>query len=91
LPGKKAAFALAGASALTFVTPQGEVQSELLFGSSASSIDYCPATQTLVLGSYSGFLHFLKPAEIDPHGMGWRPPKEVKRWCFLRDLPPFQW
>jgi hypothetical protein len=73
------------------VDPAGHVQSELLFGSSASGMDYCPRTQTLVLGSYSGFLHFLKPAEVDSEGVGWRPPKELKRWCFLKDLPPLQW
>ena len=82
---------MAGASALTIVTPSGEVLHELMFGSSASGIDYCPATKTLVLGSYSGFLHFLKPMEIDPYGMGWRPPKELKRWCFLKNRAPFQW
>jgi hypothetical protein len=91
LPGKKGAFALAGSSVLTIVTPTGEVLHELMFGSSASGIDYCPTTQTLVLGSYSGFLHFLRPSEVDPLGMGWRPPRELKRWCFLKELPPFQW
>lgn len=91
LPSKKGAFALAGASILTIATPTGEVQSELIFGSSGSGIDYCPATQTLVLSSYSGFLHFLNPSEIDPSGMGWKPPRERKRWCFLKGLPPFQW
>lgn len=91
LPEKKSAFALAGASALTVVTPAGETLHELMFGSSASGIDYCPTTKTLVLGSYSGFLHFLKPSEVDPLGLGWRPPKELKRWCFLKDLPPLQW
>ena len=91
LPDGKAAFALAGVSFLTIVTRSGEVLHELMFGSSASGIDYCPTTKTLVLGSYSGFLHFLKTNEIDPIGLGWRPPKELKRWCFLKDLPPFQW
>ncbi|MGC4068454.1 MAG: hypothetical protein QM784_28170 [Polyangiaceae bacterium] len=61
------------------------------FGSSASGIDYCPKTKTLVLGSYSGFLHFLKPSELDPNGIGFRPLKELKRWCFLKNREPFQW
>jgi hypothetical protein len=91
LPDGKAAFALAGLSFLTIVTHSGEVLHELMFGSSASGIDYCPTTKTLVLGSYSGFLHFLKPTDIDAIGLGWRPPRELKRWCFLKDLPPFQW
>jgi hypothetical protein len=91
LPDGKGAFALAGASTLTMVTPYGEVLHELIFGSSASGIDYCPATGTLVLGSYSGFLHFLKPREVDPNGLGFRPPKEIKRWWFLKDRPPIQW
>jgi hypothetical protein len=87
----KGAFALAGASALTIVTPSGEVLHELMFGSSASGIGYCPKTKTLVLGSYSGFLHFLKLTELDPNGIGFRPPKELKRWCFLKNRAPFQW
>lgn len=91
LPGAKAAFALAGASALTFVTPGGEVLRELLFASTAAGIDYCPSSGTLVLGSYSGMLHFLKPAEDDPFGMGWQPPREIKRWCFLEKRTPIQW
>ena len=91
MPDGKDAFALAGLAFLTIVTPTGEVLHELMFGSSASGIDYCPITKTLVLGSDSGFLHFLKPTDIDPIGLGWRPPKELKRWCFLNDLPPLQW
>jgi hypothetical protein len=91
LPTDTPAFALAGASCLTIVGVDGKVVSELIFGSSASSVDYCPESQTLVLGSYSGFLHFLKPAEVDPTGLGWRPPLETKRWCFFKDLPPLQW
>ena len=91
MPDGKGAFALAGLAFLTIVTPAGEVLHELMFGSSASGIDYCPITKTLVLGSDSGFLHFLKPTDIDPIGLGWRPPKELKRWCFLNDLPPLQW
>lgn len=91
LPEEKSAFALAGASVLTIVTPLGEVLHETLFGSSASGIDYCPHSDTLVLGSYSGILSFLKPSEVDPWGIGWRPPKELKRWCFFKDLPPIQW
>jgi hypothetical protein len=87
----KGAFALAGASVLTIVTPFGEVLHELMFGSSASGIDYCPKTKTIVLGSYSGFLHFLRPTEVDPNGIGFRPPKELKRWCFFKNRPPLQW
>lgn len=88
---RQGAFALAGASLLTIVTPTGRVLHELLFGSSASGIDYCPRAKILVLGSYSGFLHFLDPAELDPNGIGYRPPSELKRWCFLKDRAPFQW
>ena len=91
VPEGKGAFALAGSTTLTIVTPSGEVIREFIFGSSASGVDYCPKTKTLVLGSYSGFLHFLKPAEIDAVGVGFRPPKELKRWCFFKDLPPLQW
>jgi len=88
---RKGAFALAGASTLTAVTPSGEVLHELIVGSNASGIDFCPTTGTLVLGSYSGFLHFLKPKDTDPYGLGYRPFKESKRWCFLKDRAPFQW
>lgn len=91
LGGGAGVFALAGAGVLTLVGIDGKVRSELMFGSSASGIDYCPKTQTLVLGSYSGFLHFLRPGEDDPSAIGWHASREVKRWCFLKDLPPLQW
>ncbi|MCP5474945.1 MAG: hypothetical protein H7A19_08910 [Rhodanobacteraceae bacterium] len=91
LPTGQPAFALAGASVLTLVTPEGAVQGELMFGSSASGIDYCPASRTLVLGSYSGFLHFLDLSMTDPNAPGWQPPRETKRWCFLPDRAPLQW
>lgn len=91
LPSGAAAFVLAGSSVMTIVGVEGQVEGELMFGSSASGVDYCPRSRTLVLGSYSGFLHFLRPSEVDPIGLGWKPPLETKRWCFFKDLPPLQW
>lgn len=91
LPQGQPAFALAGSSILTLVTPEGVEQGELMFGSSASGLDYCPASRTLVLGSFSGFLHFLDVSLTDPAGLGWQPPRETKRWCFLPGRLPLQW
>jgi hypothetical protein len=53
----KDGFALAGAGYLHAVSTKGEIRNITHFGSSASSIDYCPKTNVLAVASYSGFLH----------------------------------
>ncbi len=88
------AFCLAGAGWLKCVTPGGELLWEHLFGSTASSLDYCPKSNTLLLGSYSGFLHVLDPGAEAEAGteIGYRPRRERKRWVFWREeKTPLQW
>jgi len=94
-PGEKhnGAFALAGASYLNIVSADGAVLSANYFGSTASSIDYCPKTGLLAVASYSGFLHLFAPSQASDEGkaIGYRPIHEQYRWVFWRDRPPFRW
>lgn len=86
-------FALAGASYLDLVSPEGDIRSATLFGSTASSIDYCPRTGVVAVGSYSGFLHIYdpgRPAE-DDRTIGYRSMHELYRWVLWRDRAPFRW
>ena len=88
------AFVLAGAGWMKCVTPAGDVLWDHFFGSTASSLDYCSRTNTLLLGSFSGFLHVLDVGtEAEPgREIGHRPRKERKRWIFWRDEDaPLQW
>ena len=94
-PGEKhgGGFALAGASYLNIVSTVGAVLSANYFGSTASSIDYCPKTGILAVASYSGFLHLFVPSQAADEGkaIGYRPIHEQYRWVFWRDRPPFRW
>lgn len=95
LPGGSDAngFALAGAGYLDIVSATGDVRHTVNFGSSASSIDYCPKTGLLAVASYSGFLHIYDPARIAAEGtvIGYRPIHERYRWVLWRDRTPFRW
>jgi hypothetical protein len=95
LSGEKniGAFALAGASYLDIVSADGAVLSTNCFGSSASSIDYCPKTGILAVASYSGFLHLFDTSQSAGEGktIGYRPIRELYRWVLWRDRPPFRW
>lgn len=86
-------FALAGAGYLDIVSAEGTVRNTIFFGSSGSSIDYCPKTGVLALGSYSGFLHLYDPTRAADEGtaIGYRPIHERYRWVFWRDRPAFRW
>ena len=89
----KDGFALAGAGYLDIVSPTGDVRSTVGFGSSASSIDYCPKTGLLAVASYSGFLHIYDPSRAAEEGtvIGYRPIHERYRWVLWRDREPFRW
>lgn len=90
---EKEGFALAGAGDLDIVSTDGDLRGVTLFGSSASSVDYCPKTGVLAVGSYSGFLHLFdpsKPARPDAT-IGYRPIRELYRWVLWRDRAPFRW
>lgn len=89
----KDGFALAGAGYLDFVATDGMIRNTVCFGSSASSIDYCPKTGLLAVASYSGFLHLYDPARLaeEGQGIGYRPLHEHYRWVFWRDRAPFRW
>jgi len=90
---EKDGFALAGMSYLNIVSSDGTLRSSTHFGSSASSIDYCPKTGIVALGSYAGFLHVYDPnrqAESDQQ-IGYRPIHEVYRWVLWKDRAPFRW
>lgn len=50
-------FVLAGSGVLRFFDHERRLIAAQGFGSSASSIDYCPRSKRLALGSYSGFVH----------------------------------
>ena len=96
LPSKeeqKEGFALAGASYLDIVSSDGTLLSSSYFGSSASSIDYCPKTGLLAVASYSGFLHIFVPSQTaeKEKAVGYRPILEQYRWVFWHDRPPFCW
>ncbi|MGN6363885.1 hypothetical protein [Asticcacaulis taihuensis] len=87
------AFVLAGLGIMTAVTPDGTVLFSQYFGSSASSIDYCPHSRRLFLGSYSGILHVfdINRQATSEQSYGYRPRHELYRWTFWKDYPPFRW
>jgi hypothetical protein len=89
----KEGFALAGAGYLDIVSTSGDLQSATSFGSTASSIDYCPKAGVLAVASYSGFLHVFDPANPAEQGtvIGYRPIKERYRWVLWSDRAPFRW
>ena len=86
-------FALAGASYLDVPAPDGTMLATLYFGSSASSIDYCPKTGQLAVASYSGFLHLYDPRRAAAPGsvIGYKPFHERYRWVIWQDRAPFRW
>lgn len=86
-------FALGGAGYLDIVSVEGSARNTIFFGASASSIDYCPKTGVLALGSYAGFLHLYDPTRAADEGtaIGYRPLHERYRWVLWRDRPPFRW
>jgi len=96
-------FALAGTGYLNIVSSGGTIMSSTHFGSIASSIDYCPKTGILAVGSYAAVLHVYAPnrqAEAD-QAIGYRPIRELYRWVLRsrgREVPrpgerraPFRW
>ncbi len=88
-------FALAGSGLLRIQLATGPLGSAQGFGSSASSIDFCPESKRLALGSYSGFVHLYDPYEEELPGRidGFRPRRELVRWALWKDLPhgPIRW
>jgi hypothetical protein len=86
-------FALAGLGYLNVADPFGKLAFRQEFGSSASSIDFCPKTRRLVLASYSGFIHVYDvDAEESPDRVcGYKARKELYRWVFWKDQQPFRW
>jgi hypothetical protein len=88
------AFILAGASFAACVTPAGELQWEIGFGSSAGGVDVCPETGRVLLSSHSGMLHLLEPTK--PQSVlinsGYNSPNELQRWVFWDRLDaPIIW
>ena len=90
---QKDGFVLAGEDYLNIVSSDGTLRSSTHFGYPASSIDYCPKTGIVALGSHSGFLHVFDPnrqAETD-QAIGYRPIREVYRWVLWKNRAPFRW
>jgi hypothetical protein len=89
------AFALAGAGLLRCVDTEGRLCFVQGFGSSASSIDFCPESRRLALGGYSGFVHLYDPYQEELPGRidGVRARREIARWAFWPKLPngPLRW
>ena len=92
---KPGAFLLAGAGVMRAVTVKGKIVFVQGFGSSGASIDFCPESKRLAVGSYSGFLHLYDPYEEEEPGRvdGFHARREVARWAFWRRLPngPIRW
>ena len=91
--GGQGVFALAGSSYLNMRGLDGAMRASLYFGSSASSIDYCPKTGQLAVGSYSGFLHLYDPKRVAEPGtvIGYKPFHERYRWVIWQNRAPFRW
>jgi len=81
-------FALAGSGVLRGVAATGGVLFAQTFGSSASSMDFCPESRRLVVASYSGFVHVFDPYqnELSGRGQGYRTRRELKRWVMWDHL-----
>lgn len=94
-PTTDGAFALAGSGILRVVTRAGKLALVQGFGSSASSIDFCPEARRLAIGSYAGMVHVYDPDTAEQPGRidGVRPRRELARWCFWGGLPngPIRW
>ncbi len=94
-PTTDGAFALAGSGILRVVTRAGKLALVQGFGSSASSIDFCPESRRLAIGGYSGMVHLYDPYAAEQPGRndGVRPRRELARWCFWGGLPdgPIRW
>jgi hypothetical protein len=88
-------FALAGSGILRGCTPRGALAFAQGFGSSASSIDFCPESRRLAIGSYSGFVHLYDPWQEELPGRidGFRARREIARWLMWDGLPngPLRW
>ncbi len=81
-------FALAGNGVLRGVATTGGVLFAQTFGSSASSMDFCPESHRLVVASYSGFVHVFDPYqnELPGRAEGYRARRELKRWVMWAHL-----
>ena len=81
-------FALAGSGVLRGVAAGGGILFAQTFGSSASSMDFCPESRRLVVASYSGFVHVFDPYqdELPGRGQGYRTRRELKRWLMWKQL-----
>jgi hypothetical protein len=89
------AFALAGSGILRVVTISGQLAIVQGFGSSASSLDFCPESRRLAIGGYSGYVHLYDPYQEELPGRidGVRARRELARWAFWPELPngPIRW
>jgi hypothetical protein len=86
-------FALGGVGYLNSPDPFGKVIFRQEFGSSASSMDFCPKTRRLVLASYSGFIHVydVDSEESPDRVCGYKARKELYRWILWKGHEPFRW
>lgn len=88
-------FALAGNGVLRICEPSGTLIAAQGFGSSASSIDFCPESRRLAVAGYSGFVHLYDPFEEEREGRidGFRARRELARWVLWEHLPggPVRW
>jgi hypothetical protein len=89
------AFALAGSGILRCMNTKGQLGFVQGFGSSASSMDFCPESRRFAVAGYSGFVHLYDPYEEEHTGRidGVRARREVARWAFWPRLPngPIRW
>lgn len=88
-------FLLAGAGLFRIVSTTGAVVAAQSFGSSASSVDFCPETRRIALASYSGVVHVYASDEPELDGRidGFRARRELYRWLTWEQLPggPLRW
>ena len=89
------AFLLAGSGVFRIRAPNGGLGVAQGFGSSASSIDFCPETRRIALAGYSGMVHVYASDEEELPGRidGFRARREVYRWLTWEQLPagPLRW
>lgn len=96
-PGAKSqgGFLLAGSGIMRMQGATGGLGFVQGFGSSASSLDFCPETRRIALGSYSGMLHVYNSDQEELEGRidGVRPRRELYRWLVWDGLPegPIRW
>jgi hypothetical protein len=89
------AFLLAGSGVFRVRAPNGGLGVAQGFGSSASSVDFCPETRRIALAGYSGMVHVYASDEAELPGRidGFRARREVYRWLTWEQLPagPIRW